>query len=77
MTLDKLSRSNYNFKRLYLLNRASYTIFHEHIVKSYTVYGLSVYIMTFDLGWLYIILSVLLDSGAVRPRGLLFGMKLL
>ena len=111
--------------------------------KSYTVYGLSVYIMTFDLGWhwkvksrsfgvhwavyhtrciirqrccqaerplvhehivnhirymvfqftswhltlggiersnqghlvfigLYIILSVLLDSGAVRPRGLLF-----
>ena len=52
--------------------------------KSYTLYGLSIYIMTFDLGGiersnqghlvfigLYVILSVLLDSGAVRPRGLL------
>ena len=69
---------------LYLLNGASYTIFHEHIV-----YHIQYMIFQFTSGHLtlggiemsnqghlvfiglYVILSVLLDSGAVRPRGLL------
>ena len=67
---------------LNLINGASYKILHEtHHSKSY---GLSVYLMTFDLWWhwkiksshlvligLCIIHNVLLDSRAVRPRGLL------
>ena len=52
LTLDNFSRSNQGhmtFKRLYLLNGASYQILHEtHIYnKSYMVL---VYLMTFDLG---------------------------
>ena len=52
LTLDNLSMSNQGhmtFKRLYLLNGASYQILHETYIynKSYN-YGLSVYLMTFD-----------------------------
>ena len=53
LTLDNLSRSNQGrmtFKRLHLLHGASsYQILHETHSKSY--YGLSVYLITFDLGW--------------------------
>ena len=51
LTLDNLSRSNQGrmtFKRLHLLHGASsYKILHE----THIVYGLSVYPITFDLGW--------------------------
>ena len=54
LTLDNLSRSNLGhmtFKRLHLLNGASsYQILDEtHIVNH--IYGLSVYLITFDFGW--------------------------
>ena len=43
---------SHDFKTLYLLNGASYKNFHEHIVSHIQYnYGLSVYIMTFELGW--------------------------
>ena len=54
LTSDNLSRSNQGhmtFKRLYLLNGASYQILHKtHIYIIYIIYGISVYLMTFDLG---------------------------
>ena len=86
-TLDKFfkveSRSH-DFKRLYLLNGGSYTIFHEHLVNHirYMVFQFTSWHLTLGgiersnqghlvfIG-LYIILGVLLDSGAVGPRGLL------
>ena len=54
LTLVNLSRSNQGrmtFKRLHLLHGASsYQILHEtHLVNH--IYGLSVYLITFDLGW--------------------------
>ena len=57
LNLDNLSMSNQGhmaFKRLYLLNMlngASYQILHKTYIhnKSYN-YGISVYLMTFDLG---------------------------
>ena len=54
LTLDYFSRSNQGhmaFKRLYLLNGASYQILHKTYIynKSYN-YDLSVYLMTFDIG---------------------------
>ena len=54
LTLDNLSMSNQGhmtFKRLYLLNGASYQILHGTYIynKSYN-YCLSVYLMTFDFG---------------------------
>ena len=75
---------SHDFKRLYLLNGASYAIFHEHIVYhvQYMVFQFTSLHLTLGgiersnqghlvfIG-LYIILSVLLDSGTVRPRGLL------
>ena len=54
LTLDNLSMSNQGhmtFKRLYLLDGASYQILHEPYIynKSYN-YDLSIYLMAFDLG---------------------------
>ena len=83
LTLDNLSRSNQGhmtFKRLYLLNGASYQIVH-YIINH--IYGLSVYLMTFDLSIKrsnqgpLVSLGVyhrqcIINSGAFRPRGLLF-----
>ena len=52
LTLDSLSWSNQGhmtFKRFALLNGASsYQILHETVNH---IYGLSVYPITFDLGW--------------------------
>ena len=89
LTLDNISRSNQGhmtFKRLYLLNGASYQILYEtqtHVYsKSYMVFQFTP--ITFDFGWHLKVKSrslgvhwavvkgnALLDSGAVRPRGLL------
>ena len=87
LTLDNLSRSNQGrmtFKMLYLLNGASYWILREtHIhSKSYMIFQFTPWHLTLGdiersnqgncvfIG-LCIIDNVSLDSGAVRPRGLL------
>ena len=67
LTFDNLSRSNQGhitLKRLYLLNGPSYQILHEtHIYnKSYMVFRFTSWHLTLALK----------DSGAFRPRGLLF-----
>ena len=73
---------SHDFKMLYLLNGASYAMFHEHILYhiQYMVFQFTSLHLTLGgiersnqgqlvfIG-LYIMLSVLLDSGTVRPRG--------
>ena len=77
LTLYKLSWSNQGhitFKRVYLLNGASYQILHEtHL----TLGGIERSNQGhWVLIWLCIIGNVLLDSGAVRPRCLLLSTHL-
>ena len=88
LTLDNILRSNQGhmtFKRLYLLNGASYQILHETYI-----YIINHIIMVFQFISWHLTLAlkgkikvswcslgcvsynVLLDSGAFRPRGLLF-----